>query len=354
MAVAQALALDPARYEKTLVVTRTLDPAQAEGFRARGLQVIGLGRRGRRDFYKVFRLIGVFRRADLIHAHKHGSLFYAVLFGKLFCRKKVVAHLHTQLSELRPFHRWLTRYLCRVADRVVFVSGSDLKEMSAAWGLKRDKLRLVYNAVDVQRFRSQDREAARQDLGFGEDVLLVGMIGRVDRLKGYECFLEAAADVLKRNTQPVHFLAVGGAPQAGYLAELMHRREALGIREKISFLGRREDIPQILAALDIFVLSSRVECLPLALLEAMAAGLPVVATRVGGIPEVIIDGENGLLLPPDEPIQLAEALLQLIEHPERRCQLAGNGLRTVSERFSLEGMMRALDQVYVELLGPGQ
>ena len=353
IATAQALSLDPSRYQKTLVVTRDLDPRQRECYRDPALEIISLQRRGKRDFYKLLRLIGIFKRADVIHAHKHGSLFYAILLGKLLCRRKVVAHLHTKLSQLRPFHRWLTRYLCHAADRVVFVSETDLREISGAWRLNRGKLRLIYNAVDVERFGNTARETARQALKFPAGCLLIGMVGRLDRLKGYECFLEAAAEVLNRCGRRAHFLAAGAAPEAGYLEELLNLSGALGIWENIHFLGQREDIAQILAALDIFVLSSRVECLPVALLEAMASGLPVVSTRVGGIPEVIADGENGLLVPPDEPALLADALMLLIVHPERRRLIAENGFRTVSRRYSLAGMMRALDDLYTEMVGSG-
>jgi len=184
---------------------------------------------------------------------------------------------------------------------------------------------------------------------------VVAVVSRLNPQKGIEQFIDAAALIGARFPQ-AHFLVVGdqhkipGASNSGYRATLEERALRLGLGKRLVFAGFRLDVPQILAQVSVAVLPSLTEALSNSLLESMAAGAPVVATEVGGNPEVVEDGVTGLLVPPQDPEALARAVCRLLEWPQEAERLGRAGRRLIHERFSVAQMVHATEQLYLGLL----
>jgi glycosyltransferase involved in cell wall biosynthesis len=189
--------------------------------------------------------------------------------------------------------------------------------------------------------------AVRAELGLPGDAPLVGEVGRLCDVKGQRELIQALAHVPEARAVLVGAdLEQGGA----YQRQLEQTAEAVGVRDRVVFAGRRNDVGDVLAELDVFALPSWTEGLPLVVLEAMARRTPVVATKVGGTPEVVVDGETGLLVPPRDPEALAAALRRLLEDADLRRRLGDAGYARVRDRFSAEAMMRRVLELYDEVL----
>jgi len=177
-------------------------------------------------------------------------------------------------------------------------------------------------------------------------VRLVGILGRIFPIKNHRLFLESAARVAEQETN-VRFVIVGD----GILrSETERYAQDLGIHQKVIFTGWRRDLPRIYADLDVLVVSSNNEGTPVAAIEAMASGCPVVATRVGGLPDVVHDGETGYLVPSQQPEALATATLELIRNPQRAEQMGQRAQRSVKERFSVQRLVCDTEDLYQDLM----
>jgi glycosyltransferase involved in cell wall biosynthesis len=197
--------------------------------------------------------------------------------------------------------------------------------------------------------RAALRRSVRGELGVADDEVLALTVANLRSEKGYDVLLEAARLTRHAGT-PVRFVSVGRGPLE---ADLAAEAEASGLGAQFQFLGTRTDTARLMAGADVFVLPSHQEGLPVALMEAMSAGLPVVATIVGGVPDVVTDGVEGLLVPPGRPDLLAEALGKVAHDPERRAEMARASLAR-SELFDVRSAARAIESVYDELLGRGE
>lgn len=228
----------------------------------------------------------------------------------------------------------------RFVDRYIAVSsamGEELRSVVA----HPDRVAVIHNTIEPKRFESAAGDVrATLDDG-GRSIVLT--LARLDFQKGLETLIEAAALV-----PDVLFLIAGDGPER---ARLEAEAEALGVAERVRFLGRREDVPELLAACDVFVLPSLFEGLPVSVLEAMAAGRPVVATSVPGTAEAVADGETGILVSPSDPELLARAIRQVTADPAMARRMGDAGRTRVRRLFSADEMGRKLDSLYQELLG---
>jgi glycosyltransferase involved in cell wall biosynthesis len=209
----------------------------------------------------------------------------------------------------------------------------------------------ISNGVDTKRFSTDParRAAGRARLSIGA-VPLVMIAGHLSAVKGYPVFLRAAAAIRQEHPH-CHFAALGGETISdGYGADLRAEANALGLGGCMHFLGFRDDVPEVMAAADVIVLPSWSEGLPLAVLEAMACGKPVVATPVGGVARAVVDGVTGLLVPPGEPGRLAAAIGALLHDPAAAERMGTEGRRRVEERYSLDRFTRSVDALYAALL----
>jgi len=223
-------------------------------------------------------------------------------------------------------------------------------------GYNPSNIVVIRNGVDMTRFNGAPAgDRIRRELELPPDSRLVVVVSRLTRLKGIEHFLEAAA-VLKQRHPDVRFLIVGetSPPDPSYLAELQRLATTLGVIDRVTFTGRRSDIPDVLAAAAVSVMPSLNEALSNVLLESMAAGAPVVATRVGGTPEALDDGEAGLLVPPGDVAAITAAVSRLLDDRELACRLGRAARSVIAERFSVDRMVRSTENLYSELLARKQ
>ena len=295
-----------------------------------------------------FRLCWVIyrRRVDLIHVNSYIPGNYARLAAALMQAPIVIDHWHgfTRFNRKR---RFICRVLGRFTDLSLAVSEGVRDYLVSQGGLNPAKIRVVANGVDVAAIdAARPGEEVRRELGLPEGAPVIGLVGRLDHWgKGHKELFEAMASLRERH--PVHALIVGGGRR---MEEVRQSAESLGLAGAVHFLGPRPDVPDLLNAMDIFVLPSYSEGVSLALLEAMAAGLPVVATAVGGLPEVVTDGETGLLIPPRDAGALAGALARLLTDPALARRLGANARAHVREHYSLDRLGREINEIYGELV----
>jgi len=289
--------------------------------------------------------------ADVLHAHNRfffSSLVAAHLSVKTQTPLVTTLHLGS-LSDLPPamrlpsmaYERTLGRYVVNRSERLIAVSKA-VASYAPHYGASPDKITVVPNAVDSVSFHPDLKIEQRWD-----GRLRVGFVGRLIANKGPQYLLEAAPALLTTHPR-AEIVMVGDGPMRPTLEA---RAEALGIRDKVSFLGNRKDVADVLRSCDIFVRPSLMEGMPLTVLEAMACGVPVVATPVGGTPEVVQDEHTGLLVPPGNIGELSIALVRLAQQPLLRERLGEAGRRLVCSDFTWDGVTERNLEVYKQALG---
>ena len=213
-------------------------------------------------------------------------------------------------------------------------------------GFSPARIRRIYNGVDAAKYSQAPETDLRAELGVGPATPLVGMIGNIRLTKGHEYFIRAADRVLRQF--PTATFVICGDGHAVLEPPLRELVAALGVAERVRFLGFRPDVAALLPQLDVFVLPSTSEGFPLVVLEAMAAGRPVVATRCGGVEEMIADGEDGITVPIGDAGQLAAGICCLLADPRRAALLGDNARRRMRRQFSTKGMVAGYEQLYIE------
>ena len=319
--------------------------AMARAFGELGVPVYGLGMAGFRHLCRAGRLFDLLRRQrfDIVHTH----LFHANVLGRVVARLVGVPVVvsTTHVAEPRCWHLLLERWTAPLVNRVVAVSEGVRTYMVERAHIPARKILVIRNGVDPGRFRLR-RGGFRRGEGIASDCLLVTTVGRLHVQKGLGYLLKAAAAVTSQHPE-VRFLLVGEGPERTRLLQLKDR---LGLGDQVRFLGLRADVPHILVDSDVFVLPSLWEGLSIALLEAMAAGLPVVATDVEGVAEVVTDGETGLVVPPGDADALTAALSRLLGDPSLRKRLAQAGHQRVVQHFGWEEVVSDTMDLYERLL----
>lgn len=321
------------------------DGPLADAFRARGIDVQRVAKRPGFDVTLPLRLAALFRgrRVGVVHTHNRQPLIYGAPAGKLAGAKVV----HTRHGPGRGTRRarWLWRGAGRLLDAYVAVS-PELAELARELRDCVDgKLSVIENGIDVSTFggAAGERAAARAELGIPEDAWVVGSVGRLALEKDYPLLVRAAAPLLGPRAR---LLMVGDGGEAGAIrAEIAAR----GVAPFVIMAGVRHDVPRWLAAMDAFAISSRVEGLPLCALEALAAGLPVVATAVGGLPGLLEDGVTGLLVPAGDDQALGRALASLRDDPGLARAIGERGRAHVRRLYARDVMVRRYLDLYASV-----
>ena len=274
-------------------------------------------------------------------------LFWGFLASRILGISRVITVVHNMKPSYAQRFKApvINRLILKRLDRVIAVSNAKLELLIKECGLDQSKTNLVYNGVDTDKFFNKKDENVKKQLGIKSGDKVIGMIGRLVHEKAYDVFLKSAKKILYLVPNAV-FVIAGGGEKKRCLEELCAE---LGIRDKVLFLGERQDIPDIISIFDIAVLSSRVESLPLAILEYMAASKPVVATDVGGISEIIKNGGSGILVPPEDPDMLAMSVIMLIRDTKQAERMAFNARQTVINKFSVISQISAMEDIFVEL-----
>ena len=329
--------------EVTMVVLRSRGSFEATGdlpisYLQRGLydpRTIG-------DFRRLFRE----RRIDVAHLQGFGSLTFGRL-AVLGYRIPVVAHIHADHHAETGGYPWFVqmadRVLARCTTHCIAVSEATGKFAVSWQGFRPSRVDIWHNSVDLARFRPPspaERVDARNALGLPLDAPVVAVVARLDHVKGVDMLVEAWSSV-RRDVPSARLLVVGEGPFRAELGAVLVSRNQ---QDSVDFLGYRSDVPRILHAADVLALPSRSEGMPLAALEALASGLPVVAHAVGGVPELVVDGVNGRLVPP-RPEALAEALSAVLSDGVLRRRLARQARPSV-EQLDVTAYAERLERLY--------
>jgi glycosyltransferase involved in cell wall biosynthesis len=315
--------------------------------------LVGRKRRGvnfgvaRVDLLAIAALRGFLRRnrIDVVHAHNLGPLVYGGLATRLSFRRPALLYSeHNQIYSASRGTRRKFRYYAKLADAVVAVSDDLRRTLLGDCGITAP-IHVVPNGIDGSKYSPDRPSGIRRELGLTPEVRLVGTAVNLSAQKGLTHLLDAAA-IVRRSGTAAHFVIAGDGPLR---ADLIAYAAAHDLNDSVTFAGYRADVPEVLAGLDVFVLSSLWEGLPLALLEALACGRPIVATSVGGIPEVVSEGENGFLVPPGDSQALASRILRVLGDPDEARQIGRNNVEKFHQRFSVGTMVAAHEQLYEQL-----
>ena len=280
--------------------------------------------------------------ADVVHAHEFVTAVYGGAAAALLRRPHVITMHGGRYYAERPIRRAAMRWSARRSRALVGVSAATASDLVAALDLPADTVRVIHNGI---RYAVGERSRVRRELGVGDRELLIVAIGNLYPVKGHAVLLEALAHIEEEGSpSPVWRLAIAGrGGEEARLREAVRRR---GWSDRVHLLGFRDDVADVLAAADVFALPSLSEGLPLALAEAMFAGKAIVASRVGGIPEIVTDGQEALLAAPGDTADLARRLASLLGDPSLRRRLGEAARRRAADRLSVERMTDEYERLY--------
>jgi glycosyltransferase involved in cell wall biosynthesis len=306
------------------------------------------------DLRVLPRLISLIRK-EQVHILWTRSLgdkmFWGRLAGKLARVPVILSSIHSmgkeegQRSILGPLNRALTP----ITDRFIAVSELQKRFLIEEEGLPSEKIVVIYNRIDLDRFRPTRRpKEVKHSLDIPDGVPVIGQVAKLRPEKGHRVLLSAVRQIQRQGAEAV-ILLIGDGPERPGLQEESNR---LGLEKNIRFLGDREDIPDLVNMIDIGSLSSYdyVETFPNAVLEYMALAKPVVASRVGGIPELVTEGVQGLLFQPGDAEAMASHFLFFLSQPERAAEMGRSGLNRIQTHFTLETSVQEIEQLFFSLL----
>jgi glycosyltransferase involved in cell wall biosynthesis len=340
--------LDRTHFTPAVACLYNGDGAVAQDIRALGVAVFDAQMRHKADLLALLRLYRHIcrTRSSILHT----GLFHANLPGRVLGRLAgltgiptpiVICSERTMAMESEWRYR-VNRWTIGLVDCVIAVSANVRDFCISHIGLPAEKLVVIYNGVALPTDPLPSRREARTGLGLPHDGPVIGAVTRLDPVKGVDSLIRALAKV-----SGGILVIIGDGPERATLEALAND---LGVAGRIRWVGHRRDVPCLLPALDVLVQPSLHEGLPNAILEAMAARLPVVATAVGGTPEVVVDGVTGMLVPPRDPQALAAAVTALLRDPDLRRKMGRAGREQVERRFSIEETVRRTEELYATLL----
>ena len=285
---------------------------------------------------------------DIIHTFFEKSEVMGWLIARLSGIPIWITSRRDMGFKRKKIYDGLFRFAAKDCKRCIANSYA-IKDQLLQWeGLPEEKIEVIYNGLDFSRFQNPfNGQNLRKNLGIEDHRPLVGMVANFYlEIKGHRYFMEAAKIVLNKLPN-VEFLLIGDGTLRHLYEEMAFK---MGIGARVHFLGKRQDIPNILSNLNISVLSSISEGLSNVILESMAAGRPVIATRVGGNSELVVDEITGYLIPPADSSAMAEAIIGLLQNPDKAKAMGAAGRKVVQEKFTVEGMVRKYEEVYFSLL----
>jgi sugar transferase (PEP-CTERM/EpsH1 system associated) len=340
--------MDRDRFEHVLCAVFRLG-LQVERYPADRVQMVCLDQKERKLAIQVGPLAEVVRkvRPDIVHSRNWGAL-EAVVAGRWVGSCGVIHSEHG--VEMNPAaeprrRNWMRRAVFGLAHEVFAVSYQLRDMLASRTGIAARKIGVIHNGVDTRKFRqdSEARQQLRAELGIAEEEFLIGCVGRLNKIKDYPTLLRAV-EVLSESGAPWRLVIAGCGPELGELKAFAAARPALAGR--VQFLGPWDRVPELLSAMDTYVLPSLCEGISNSLLEAMASGVASIVTDTGGNPEVVEDGKSGLLFPVGDFQQLAQRLARLQGNQDLRAELGRQATRRVEEQFSLDAMVEQYEAMY--------
>jgi glycosyltransferase involved in cell wall biosynthesis len=335
--------LDARRFTSQIVSLRPRGPLSADAERL-GVEVTHLGMWRRAGPLTLWKLTHLLRRArvQIVHAYLYDASLAVRIAGRVAGVPVVLTSTRASLGYLPGVAWWVDRLTARWCDRVIAVSASTAKFVVEVERIPREKVVVISNGVDLQRFRPTDGAAARRALGIPSDAFVVACVGRLHELKGQRELLDALA--LMRGQRPgLVCLFAGTGPDRLYLEA---RVRDLGLENICRFLGPVEQVETVYAAADVAVLPSRFEGMPNTVLEAMAMARPVVATAVDGSTELVRSGDTGTLVPRGDVRALATGLLALARDPQRRAAMGARARQLAEQHHGIDRSVASIEALY--------
>jgi len=342
--------MDMRRFQPMVCCLSEKGP-MGERIEASGVPVVALDRMKHKRFdlemIRILKNLMLRERIQVVHTHLYDGGRYGRLAAWRSGIPCIVATFHNVYVRRRPRIHLTNRLLGHISDRIIAVSKSVKNDLIHFDGLPPDKIQVLYNTIDFKAFQEpHDRQAVRGAYGIHDSDIVIGWVARLAKQKGHEFLLEAAHSMSE--TYPnLRLLLVGDGPLK---QRLMEKARDLGIEQRVVFTGTSDQVPELLSAMDVFVLPSLWEGLPLVIGEAMAAGVPVVGTDVGGVSELIIDGKTGVLIPAGQPQAIREAVESILEQPDRTRAMVDHAGKHIEKLFSTSDHTNRLQDLYVEVL----
>ncbi|HEV8339863.1 MAG TPA: glycosyltransferase [bacterium] len=342
--------VDRTRFAYEVVFLLPWKSALVQDLEEQGIPTLCLNQKTPYDLRVIARLSRHLRgrRTDLLHSH----LPYTGVIGRVAGRLAgVAASIYTEHNLQERYH-WVTRAANQLtmplSDAVVAVSDEVRGSLARRPIARHARMVTIRNGVDAAGLRQAAAGGAgvREEFGIPLDAPLIGVVNVFRPQKRLDLWI-SAAQLISAAEPRAHFMIVGDGPSA---EALRRQAEEKGLAGRIHFPGLRRDAPRLIASFDVFMLSSVYEGLPVAALEAMALGRPVVATRVGGLPGLIVEGRHGYLVTPGDPGALAERVLHLLRQPELRRRVGTASAQRVADQFGIETMVRATESLYEAVL----
>lgn len=287
------------------------------------------------------------KQFDLIHTHGYRADLIGLAASKYF-RLPIVSTCHGFISNDRKlgFYNRLDAFLLKYFNGVIAVS-ERMKQELIATGVDEKKIQVITNAVlvEARSDATKIRKEIRLQLGINEEEFVFGFVGRLSEEKGVDYLLEAVKQGLMLGN-PWRLVLIGDGPQRALLERTVYYS---GLTDQVIFAGFQSNAATWYSAMDAFVLASLTEGTPMALLEAMANGIPAIATSVGGVPALLTNGENGLLVPSANPVKLLEAMRSLAGDPQLRARLSANAIRTIQRDHDVKNWVKKVSAVYMSI-----
>ena len=340
--------IDPNRFVSTII---SFAPLQSLNNRVdlNRVQVLSLNKKGGNNPVLIYKTYLMLKKigADIVQTHNWGTALEGILGAKLAGIPGIV-HAERGTIEDKKRNIVLQRFLWNFADQVLSVSEAHCQNVTNTIGFPHEQIKVIANGVDVTRYfpNPAKKEEVRKRLGLKKGSLYIGTVGSLRPVKNQSLLIKACKTILPYFDH-VEVLIVGEGPLE---SQLIQEANTLGLSGKIHFAGVQPNIPDVLNALDIFVLPSRSEGMPNAVLEAMACGIPTIATSVGGSPEIIEDGISGMLIASEDEGHLTRALTELIQDDEKRRMIGSEGRKRVLSHFNLKKMVLKYQELYEALL----
>jgi sugar transferase (PEP-CTERM/EpsH1 system associated) len=310
-----------------------------------------MGKKEGNDFFLPFRLYGLFKKIKphVVHTHCWGTLVEGVTAAKL-AGVPIVIHGEHGTIETKPRNLKIQRWFWKRCDSVLSISEALKQRLSTTVGVSTSLIKAVQNGVDIEKFSYLQKEQInnfKQKFNIPEDAIVIGTVGRLVPVKDQKTLIEAAQIIKEKLPGEIAVVIVGDGP---LMENLQGRAAELGVYNIVYFLGRQENISEVMNSFDIFVLPSLSEGISNTILEAMACGLPIIATEVGGSVEIVKDGEYGFFIAPGNKNALASAILKFANDAELRDKFGRNARKTTEEKFSLQSMVNSYEKIYLDLL----
>lgn len=344
------LGINPQKYQ-TIFIYLMGNSDEPSYFELKGYKTFYISRKKNLrmfNLWTIWKLTGVLKqeKVDILHCHLHKASVYGAISARVAGVPVVFSHVHG-LNRSKSWQRKLiNRLVLRKVNKIFAVGESVRKDvLESNPFLSPEKVVSLGNSIDYGRYSQVEisKQQAKEDIGLKADSFVFGTIGRLTLTKGYSYLIEAFAQ-LKEQIPSAHLIFVG---EGRLQNELEQQAAETPYADSIHFLGPRSDITSILKAIDVFVLSSIAEGLPRSLLEAMAARVPCIGTKVGGIPEILADGEFGYLVSPKDDDALAEAMTKIANISEQeREKLIKKAWQRVADEYSHETVRKKLENIY--------